>query len=78
MPRLRRFVARLSSKDILVRGSIMGAIITIPTISVFFGLWAITGDMIMPAAVGAAVHIAAMIVALKFANKILIKKDQNR
>lgn len=73
-----QLVARLSSKDILIRGSIMGAIITIPTIVVFLGLWAITGDMIMPAAVGAAVHIAAMIFALKFANKILIKKDQDR
>ncbi|MYJ27774.1 MAG: hypothetical protein F4097_03280 [Cenarchaeum sp. SB0672_bin_9] len=64
---------KLSTKDIFVRGSILGAIITVPSVSTFLILWYITGEMIIPAVVAAAVHFATMMLSYKFAKKILVK-----
>ena len=68
-------MAHISGRDILVRGSIIGAITTVPSVSIFLGLWALTGDLITPAIAAAAAHFVAMGFALKFAKRFLIKRD---
>lgn len=69
------FVAGLSRRDLLVKGSMLGAIITVPTLAVFLSLWAVTGELLMPAIAGAAVHFVAMAFSIKIAKKILIKRE---
>lgn len=68
-------VAGLSRRDLLVKGSMLGAIITVPTLAVFLSLWAVTGELLMPAIAGAAVHFVAMAFSIKIAKKILIKRE---
>lgn len=69
------FVAGLSRRDLLVKGSMLGAIITVPTLAVFLSLWAVTGELLMPAIAGAAVHFVAMAFSIKIAKKILVKRE---
>lgn len=68
-------VAGLSRRDLLVKGSMLGAIITVPTLVVFLSLWAVTGELLMPAIAGAAVHFVAMAFSMKIAKRILIKRE---
>lgn len=68
-------VAGLSQRDLLVKGSMLGAIITVPTLAVFLSLWAVTGELLMPAIAGATVHFVAMAFSIKIAKKILIKRE---
>ena len=68
-------VAGLSRRDLLVKGSMLGAIITVPTLVVFLSLWVVTGELLMPAIAGAAVHFVAMAFSIKIAKKILIKRE---
>ena len=68
-------MSKLSSKDILVRGSALGAILAVPTVVVFLGLWAATGELIMPAIVGAVVHFVSLGFSVKIAKKLLVKRD---
>lgn len=64
---------KLSGRDIFVRGSILGAIITVPSVSTFLILWYVTGEMVIPAIAAAAVHFATMILSYKLAKKIFVK-----
>lgn len=66
---------KLSSKDLLVRGSALGAVLTVPTVAVFLGLWAATGDLIIPAIAGVAVHFVALGFSAKIARRLLVKRD---
>ena len=68
-------MSKLSSKDILVRGSALGAVLMVPTLVVFLGLWAATGELIMPAIAGAAVHFVALGFSVKIAKRLLVKRD---
>lgn len=68
---------RLSSRDILVKGSILGAIMTVPSVSTFLALWYVTGDLMMPAVVAAAVHFAGMVFAYRLAKRILVKRTDD-
>lgn len=68
-------MATLSSRDILARGSILGAMLALPSVGIFLVLWYVTDDVMIPAIVGAAVHFVAMGFSLKFAKKFLIKRD---
>lgn len=68
---------KLSTRDVFVRGSILGAIITVPSVATFLVLWYVTGDMVTPAIVAAAVHFAVMILAYKIAKKILVKRPDS-
>lgn len=68
---------KLSTRDIFVRGSILGTIITVPSVSTFLILWYLTEEMVMPAIVAAAVHFATMILAYKLAKRIFVKQTDD-
>ena len=68
-------MGKLSGKDIMIRGSILGAIAMAPSITTLLVLWAITGDMIVSAIAGAVVHFVAMAFSVKFAKRFLVKRD---
>lgn len=71
-------VEKLSLRDILVRGSVLAAVITVPSLIVFLGLWMVTGDLLMPAIAGAVVHFVAMGFSLKFSKKFLVTGGRGR
>ncbi len=64
----------LSLKEIILKGSIIAIIVTIPSIIAFFLSWNILNDLIQAAIVGAIVHFLAMGFSLKISKKLLVKK----
>lgn len=65
----------LSLKEIILKGSIIAVIVTIPSIIAFFLSWKILDDLIQAAIVGAIVHFFAMGFSLKISKKLLVKND---
>jgi len=65
---------KLSIREIALRGTIIAAIITIPSILAFVLTWTILDNLIYAAILGAIVHFIAMGFSLKIAKKILVKK----
>ena len=65
---------KLSIREIAVRGTIIAAIITIPSILVFVLTWMIMDNLIYAAILGAIIHFIAMGFSLKISKKILVKK----
>ncbi len=64
------------TKGIFLKGSIIGAIITIPSLIAFFASWLVTSDKIMSLIVGIAVHFIGMGFSLKLSKKLFkIKSD---
>ena len=60
--------------EIILKGTIMGAIVTIPSIIVFLITWIVLDNLITAIIVGAIVHFIAMGFSLKISKTILIKK----
>lgn len=56
--------------DLITKGSLAAAIITVPTLVVFFGVWTITDDLLY----GAIAGLIANFLALGGAFKIVTKK----
>lgn len=71
-------MAGLSSRDLAVKGSIIGIIIAAPTVVVFLVLWGLTGDLLMPAVAGAAVHFVALVFAFRLAKKFLVRREPEK
>ena len=66
--------SQLKISEIIFKGTIMGAIVTIPSIIVFLITWTVLDNLITAIIVGAIVHFIAMGFSLKISKKILIKK----
>jgi hypothetical protein len=66
---------KLTMKDIILKGSIIAVIVTIPSIASFMISWLILGDIIQAAIIGAVIHFIAMGFSLKISKKLLVKKD---
>ena len=66
--------SKLKISEIILKGTIMGAIVTIPSIIVFLITWTVLDNLITAIIVGAIVHFIAMGFSLKISKKILIKK----
>jgi hypothetical protein len=58
------------TKGIFFKGSIIGAIITIPSLVAFFASWLITGDKITSLIIGIIVHFIGMGFSLKISKKL--------
>jgi hypothetical protein len=65
--------SKLSISQIALRGSIIAAIITIPSIIIFVLTWIILDNLIYAAILGAIAHFIAMGFSLKISKKILAK-----
>ena len=66
--------SKLSIREIILKGSIMGIIVTVPSIIVFLISWIILDNLITAAIVGGIVHFIAMGFSLKISKKILLRK----
>ncbi|MEX0862722.1 hypothetical protein [Nitrosopumilus sp.] len=66
--------SKLSIRDIVLRGTIIATIITIPSIIAFIITWIILGNLIHAAILGAIIHFIAMGFSLKISKKLLVKK----
>ena len=55
--------APFSSRDMLLRGSAVAAIVAAPSLAAFGMAWAALGDFVIATVVGIAVHLAGMALA---------------
>jgi len=67
-------LSKLTIKEIILKGSIIAIIVTVPSIMVFFVSWAILNNIMQAAIIGAVIHFIAMGFSLKISKK-LIKHD---
>lgn len=68
---------KLTMSNIILKGSIIAAIITIPSIVSFFISWVILDDLMLAAIIGVIVHFIAMGFSLKLSKKLLVKKTDD-
>ena len=66
---------KLTMRAIILKGSIIAVIVTIPSIVSFMVIWMILDDLIQAAIIGAVVHFIAMGFSLKISKKFLVKRD---
>jgi len=66
---------KLTMRDIVLKGTIIAVIVTIPSIVSFMVIWMILDDLIQAAIIGAVVHFIAMGFSLKISKKFLVKRD---
>jgi len=65
---------KLTIRDIVLKGSIIAVIVTVPSIVSFVIAWMILNDLIQAAIIGAIVHFIAMGFSLKISKKFLVKR----
>jgi len=65
---------KLTIREIVLKGSIIAIITTIPSIIAFFLTWIFLDDLIYGVILGAMVYFIAMIISLKISKKFLVKK----
>jgi len=65
---------KLSIGQIILKGTIIAAIITIPSIVAFVISWTILNNLIYAVVMGGIIHFIAMGFSLKISKKILVKK----
>jgi len=70
----RKSPGSLTAKDLVIRGTVMASIITVPSLTAFLVSWTVLEDLIQAAIVGAVVHFVAMGFSLKISKKLLVKK----
>jgi len=58
------------TSEMFLKGSIIGAIITIPSLIAFFVAWSITGEKITSLIIGIVVHFIGMGFSLKISKKL--------
>ena len=66
--------SKLKISEIMLKGTIMATILTVPSIITFLITWVILDNLINAAIVGGIVHFIAMGFSLKISKKILVKK----
>ena len=66
--------SKLSIFEIVLKGTIIASIITIPSIMAFLLSWFILDDFMIARILGGIVHFIAMGFGLKISKKILLKK----
>ena len=65
----------LTLGDIVLKGSIIAAIVSVPSLLAFILSWMILDDLLHAAIIGGIVHFIAMGFSLKISKKLLIKYD---
>ncbi len=66
---------KLTIRDIVLKGSIIAVIVTVPSIVSFMVFWMILDNLIQAAIIGAVIHFIAMGFSLKISKKLLVKRD---
>jgi len=68
---------KVTTMDLITKGSLIALIITIPTLIVFFGVWTITDDLIYGAISGMVTNFITLGISFKIVNKKFTKKPKN-
>ena len=66
---------KLTMRDIILKGSIIAVIVTVPSIVSFVISWTILDNLIQAAIIGAVVHFVAMGFSFKISKRLLVKRD---
>jgi len=66
---------KLTMRDIVLKGTIIAVIVTIPSIVSFMVVWMILDNLIQAAIIGAVVHFIAMGFSLKISKKFLVRRN---
>jgi hypothetical protein len=64
---------KLTKQEIILKGTIISMIITIPSLVTFAIVWIFFNDVILGVILGALIHFISMIFSLKISKKLLIK-----
>ena len=67
--------SKLTIKDIVLKGSIIAVIVTVPSIVSFMVFWMILDNLIQAVIIGAVIHFIAMGFSLKISKKLSVKSD---
>lgn len=67
----------MKTSELIYKGSIIGAMITAPSLAAFAIVWSIGADLAVAAGAGAAAHVAALFVSFKFAGRILARRQSS-
>ncbi|NOQ44554.1 MAG: hypothetical protein GQ471_02685 [Nitrosopumilus sp.] len=65
---------KLTSKEIILKGTAIALFVIIPSLSAFFLSWKILDDLLQAAIIGGIVHFIAMGFSLKISKKFFAKK----
>jgi len=68
---------KVTTMDLITKGSLIALIITIPTLIVFFGIWTITDDLIYGAVGGLITNFITLGISFKIVNKKFTKKPKD-
>jgi len=67
--------SKLTMKDIILKGSVIAAIIAVPSILTFAVSWILLDSLIQAAIIGGVIHFIAMGFSLKISKKLLVKRN---
>ena len=68
-----RKIDKLTIKEIILKGTILASIVTVPSLLSFLISWSILNDIVQAVVVGAVVHFIALGFSFKISKKLLIK-----
>jgi len=63
------------TKEVFLKGSLIGLIITVPSLAAFFISWFVIGDKYISLVIGVVVHFIGMGFSLKLAKKLFKAKQ---
>ena len=66
---------KLTIMDIVLKGSIIAVIVTVPSIMSFMVFWMILDNLIQAAIIGTVIHFIAMGFSFKISKKLSVKRD---
>jgi hypothetical protein len=64
---------KLTTKEIILKGTIIAILVIIPSLLAFFTSWVILDNLLQAAVIGGIIHFIAMGFSLKISKKFLIK-----
>ncbi|RDJ32478.1 MAG: hypothetical protein DWQ18_07590 [Crenarchaeota archaeon] len=68
---------KLSTKDIMAKGSIIGVLVTAPSLAAFAISWLILDDLIKSAIIGGVIHFVALGFSFKISKKFFTTKPDS-
>ena len=64
---------KLSTGEIILKSSVVGVIVAVPTIIAFLAVWNVSGDLLYGGITGLIVNFIAMAVSFKIVKKFFVK-----
>ncbi|MDA0756202.1 MAG: hypothetical protein O3C04_04340 [Crenarchaeota archaeon] len=70
-------VKKVTSKDLIAKGSLVAIIIAVPTLILFYAVWTITSDLIFGAVAGLITNFITLGISFKIVSKKFVKKRKD-